>query len=81
MENFTVFIVNQKENTFSPVLTKAKGKDEFCITASTEPSRVNFKNFSVLKIEFNELRKITPDNIGILLISENGGKYFPPQVS
>ncbi len=81
MNETSVYIVNQNESTFSPVLTKAKGKDEFCITASTEPSRVSFKNFSVLKIDFNELRKITPDNIGILLISENGGKYFPPQVS
>ena len=78
MENFTVYIVNQDESTFSPVLTKAKGKDEFCITASTEPSRVNFKNFSVFKIEFSELQKMTPENIGILLITESGGKYFPP---
>lgn len=80
MENFTVYIVNQDESTLSPVLTKAKGKDEFCITASTEPSRVSFKNFSVFEIEFSELRKMTPENIGILLITEKGGKYFPPQV-
>ena len=79
MENFTVYIVNQDESTFSPVLTKANGKDEFCITASTEPSRVNFKNFSVFEIEFSELQKMTPENIGILLITENGGKYFSPQ--
>ena len=80
MEDFTVYIVNQDESTFSPVLTKAKGKDEFCITASTEPNRVNFKNLSVFKIEFSELQKMTPENIGILLITEKGGKYFPPQV-
>ena len=79
MEDLTVYILNQDENNFSPVLTKAQGKKEFCITASTEPDRVRFKNFHIFKIGFSELRKMTPESIGILLVTEKGGQYFPPQ--
>ncbi|MBN58266.1 hypothetical protein [Thalassolituus sp. UBA3500] len=74
-----VYVVNQDEHEFSPVLTKAEGKKEFCITASTEPGRVSFKNFHIFKIGFSELRKMTPESIGILLVTEKGGQYFPPQ--
>jgi hypothetical protein len=76
-----VYVVNQDEHEFSPVLTKAQGKEEFCITASTEASRVRFKNFHIFKINFSELKKITPENIGILLVTEKVGQYFSPHTS
>lgn len=76
-----VYVVNQDEHEFSPVLTKAQGKEEFCITASNEASRVRFKNFHIFKTNFTELRKMMPDNIGILLVTEKGGQYFSPHTS
>jgi hypothetical protein len=73
-----IYIINSEKENFSPVLTKAKGKDEFCITASTNPNKIRLDNFFILKKTFEELKKLAPKNVGILLIKDNGGRYFPP---
>jgi hypothetical protein len=71
-----VYVINSKKDTFSPVLTKARGKDEYCITASTDPDKVKFDNFFILSMTFQELKKNIPDNIGILLVTDSGGQYI-----
>jgi hypothetical protein len=73
-----IYIINSEKNAFSPVLTKAKEKDEYCITASTDPNKIRFDNFFIFTTTFEKLKKMTPKNVGILLITDNGGRYFSP---
>lgn len=79
-EKQTIYFISSDISEFSPVLTKATGKEEFCITASTLKDKVSVKNFYPQEIETDDLLKIIPESIAVLLITESGGLYYTPDM-
>lgn len=77
--NQVVYFVNSDVEGFSPVLTKATGKSEYCITASTIKEKVSVGNFYAKEMYTDDFLKKVPDNVAVLLISESGGMYYPPE--
>lgn len=79
-EGQILYFISSDVSEFSPVLTKAAGKEEFCVTASTLKDKVSVKNFHPKSIETDELLKVIPKSTAILLITESGGLYYTPDM-
>ncbi|MEQ3632242.1 hypothetical protein [Thalassolituus sp.] len=73
------FMICSPEGDHSPALTKAEGKNEYCVTVSTNRQLVTIPNWQAKSINGRELLTKIPRNIGILIVSNNDGRYLSPK--
>lgn len=62
-----------------PALSKPQGMDCFCITISESKSHVSFPNWSVRELTGAQIESILPDQYGMVLVEDNGGRFIPPK--
>lgn len=74
-----IYFISSDADGFSPVLTKASGKSDYCITASTIKEKVSVGDFYPKEMYTDDFLKNIPDNVAVLLISESGGVYYSPE--
>lgn len=75
----TFYMVCSPDESMSPALTKAQGKEEYCVTISPIESKVTFNNWATKKVTGQQLISSIPENIAILVSYEDGGSYLSPQ--
>lgn len=72
----TIYVVSSVTPDHTPALTKAKGKSEYCITASPYPEKVSFENWYTNQIKPEHLLKSLPENVGIFFVLDHDGIYY-----